>query len=476
MAHLDPDQLIGRLAGARLGRVPAPAGEVCPDAEALAAYADGGLSADEVARLEAHLAGCADCRRLVAALMPEPAAGAAAEPAPAGAVVLPFRQRRVVVWMSMAAGLLAAVTLWSVSRLSEPSEVMHVASAPADTAAVPPPPAAAAPERGAGAGAAPAGDARLETAPARRPPPVADAPAAARRDRKPESTGGGAEAKKLADAAAAESLDERVAQVTSQRSMAAQTNTVVAGLSRPRGPLNQQAASAADQAQNVAVGAPAPAPAAPEPSPRPAPSRAASAPPPPPPAASPAAGEPRAESTIVTGEAAGRERASADRRLAKAEPAVGGARPREADAPSPATAAPGPAAGARAAFSVAGATSAVSPAFAEPDGRLQWRIAGGRRIESSSDGGATWRPRYPSPVRLHAGSAPAIDAAWAVGDGGLVLRFTVPGEWAAVTRPADVALVGVTASSASAARVTAADGRVFETTDGGRTWSEAAPR
>jgi hypothetical protein len=116
---------------------------------------------------------------------------------------------------------------------------------------------------------------------------------------------------------------------------------------------------------------------------------------------------------------------------------------------------------------------ALAPAiaFAEPGGRLRWRIAGGTRIESSSDAGATWNERYTATSRLRAGSAPGIDTAWVVGDGGLVMRFVVPGTWTPVNRPTTAALVGVTASSADAARVTAGDGRVFETSDGGRTWT-----
>jgi photosystem II stability/assembly factor-like uncharacterized protein len=116
----------------------------------------------------------------------------------------------------------------------------------------------------------------------------------------------------------------------------------------------------------------------------------------------------------------------------------------------------------------------ILPAFAEPGGRLRWRIAeNGRRIESSSDGGTSWNGRYTAKrgERLRAGSAPDLDTAWVVGDRGLVLRRAVPGDWQAVTRVENLALVAVTASGATAARVTAADGRVFETRDAGATWT-----
>ena len=74
MAHPDHDQVIGRLVGARLRgaadrrAVSGGAAEAHPDAEAWAAYVDGGLRADEVVRLETHLAGCPACRRLLAVL------------------------------------------------------------------------------------------------------------------------------------------------------------------------------------------------------------------------------------------------------------------------------------------------------------------------------------------------------------------------------------------------------------------------
>jgi hypothetical protein len=495
MTHPDPDQVIGRLAGARLGRAPAPAGEVCPDAETLAAYADGGLSVDEVAEVDAHLARCAACRQLVAALMPEPAATGAAEPARGGAVILPFPQRRIVVWLSAAAGLLAAVTVWSVTRLSEPTGVTQMASAPAErTAGSPPPAAAPAPD------AAPAEVQVPAAAPV--PPPVGSPARALDRAEpaKPSSPAAGAsairpvpetedtvvrakrdrderarivadnEAKKLADAAAAASLDERMAQVTNQRPTATQTNTVVAGVTRAHGPLSQQAANTTQASQNVSQAAQNAPRAAPPPPP---PSAKTVAVPEAPPAPAPAAparregSERRATAPAVAGAAAsGRVDAPGEGRLAKEEPASRLERSQEADAN----------AGVRARFSAARA-SAVR-AFAEPDGRLLWRIADGTRLESSSDGGTTWTERHRSRLPLHGGSAPSIDVAWAVGDRGLVLRRAVPGGWAAVKAPADVTLLGVSAASADAARVTAADGRAFETTDGGQTWTtvSGAPR
>jgi hypothetical protein len=127
----------------------------------------------------------------------------------------------------------------------------------------------------------------------------------------------------------------------------------------------------------------------------------------------------------------------------------------------------------------AGALRGATVEFAEPERRLRWRIAGDRRIESSSDAGTTWTGRYTSVAeRLRAGSAPSVDAAWVVGERGLVLRRVVPGDWIAVARPATATLTAIAATSADAARVTADDGRVFVTTDGGQSWTPvpAAPQ
>ena len=116
MAHPDHDQVIGRLVGARLRgaadrrAVSGAAAEAHPDAETWAAYVDGGLRADEVVRLETHLAGCPACRRLLAVLAPEvssdaaPAVREVEAPAAGRGVVIPFPRRQVFAWMAAAAG------------------------------------------------------------------------------------------------------------------------------------------------------------------------------------------------------------------------------------------------------------------------------------------------------------------------------------------------------------------------------------
>ena len=501
MAHPEHDAALGRLAAARLRAASAGVRlDAHPDAETWAAYADGGLVPDEMAALDAHLAACASCRRLVVALTPEPAAAASAvevDEAPGPARVLPFRPRVTWAWMSIAAGLLGAVTIWSVIRIQQPpmastmagrTEAARDAGAMArppeeSIAPAPPPPDAARPATSAASPAAtppPGGAAasaridELDRAKAGLEKKAIVAASGDDRDRaaralrearanavplaealKPEATGRGAattervvvtQAVPPAPAAAArapatEGVHGPAVNVQQQNMQAlnAQKQAQAAQAA-------QVAAAQAAEQEKLRAGAPAEVPRQAAVSPPPV-----ARPSPPPPAPEPQAVGDVADRAPVAGPPPPAARSGARRQgfdEAKRDVSV----TRE-----------------RAEAALADASTAI--VFAEPGGRLRWRIAGGSRIESSSDAGVTWTSRYPEAAeRLRAGSAPAIDTAWAVGERGLVLRFVVPGTWTPVARPTAATLVGVTASSADAARVTAEDGRVFETSDGGRTW------
>lgn len=494
MAHPEHDAALGRLAAARLRAARAEVRlDAHPDAETWAAYVDGGLVADEVAVLEAHLAACGACRQLVTALAPEPAVSVPAvdvADAPGPARVLPFRPRVMWASMAIAAGLLGAVTIWSVTRLQQP----QMASTMAERTAHAPAPA---PTAGATAqppvepmtpSAAPSADALRQAAPldasvsprtdeldrakselqkkvatgaddAARAEQVlrklrASEAVAIAQAPKPEAAGGGAAANDrmlMTQSAPAPAAASRAPATPGVHGPA--VNTQQQNLQALNAQMQAQAAQvAAAQAQKEREQAAAPV--APAETPRLAAARPQPAPvprPPPPPPPEPEAVGGLAESVSVPPPAA----------------APSGARRQGfGEAKRDVSATRG-----RAEAALADASGAI--VFGEPDGRLRWRIAGGSRIESSSDAGATWNTRYTATSRLRAGSAPGIDTAWAVGDGGLVLRFAVPGTWTPVSRPTTAALVGVTASSADAARVTAEDGRAFTTTDGGRSWTPA---
>jgi hypothetical protein len=102
---------------------------------------------------------------------------------------------------------------------------------------------------------------------------------------------------------------------------------------------------------------------------------------------------------------------------------------------------------------------------------LRWRIGRPGVVLRTSDGGLTWEELVTGVnVPLRAGSE-ARGAVWMVGDAGTVL-LSVDGRsrWTRVDAPANVTLVAVQATDERTATVTAADGRVFSTTDGGQTW------
>ena len=104
------------------------------------------------------------------------------------------------------------------------------------------------------------------------------------------------------------------------------------------------------------------------------------------------------------------------------------------------------------------------------DPRIRWRIAG-NTVERSSDNGASWAPQAVGvSSRLTGGSAPLPEVCWIVGDGGIVVMTADGVSWNRVSFPEPAPLASVNATSADAAMVTTADGRVFTTTDRGKTW------
>jgi hypothetical protein len=106
-----------------------------------------------------------------------------------------------------------------------------------------------------------------------------------------------------------------------------------------------------------------------------------------------------------------------------------------------------------------------------PDPAVRWRFVGPGFVERSVDGGASWQG-HPTGVAgfLMAGASPSPQVCWAVGRSGTVLLTTDGTRWQQVTSPADVDLVSIDATDARTAVVTARDGRMFRTTNGGQSW------
>jgi hypothetical protein len=206
-----------------------------------------------------------------------------------------------------------------------------------------------------------------------------------------------------------------------------------------------------------------PAPAAP----------AAAAPPPPPPA--PVVGAARsAQVQAPTGTAETTrlmdQVAAAPPTAIVAEFAVGAvaeeARALRAEPPAPGAQAAGRG---RAASSMPALPLSLAPAPVPAIAR--WRVSATGAVERQVVGSAAWEPVAITPPALVLnGAAPSAPVCWLVGRGGLVLLTTNGTVFSRVPFPEAVDLMSVTATSAQAARVTAANGRTFATTDGGATW------
>ena len=120
----------------------------------------------------------------------------------------------------------------------------------------------------------------------------------------------------------------------------------------------------------------------------------------------------------------------------------------------------------------AGAVGQTELVIRPPDNRLtRWRITAPGVVQRTTDNGASWETQ-PTGARMPvtAGAASSDGVCWLVGRGGLVLLSTDGRTWARLKFPETTDLVSVAASNDKAAPVTAVTGRVFTTTDGGRTW------
>jgi hypothetical protein len=106
-----------------------------------------------------------------------------------------------------------------------------------------------------------------------------------------------------------------------------------------------------------------------------------------------------------------------------------------------------------------------------PNRNVRWRIVGSAIVERSTDGGTTWQAQSTgASLSLAAGAAPSTTICWLVGPGGVVMLSRDGRTWQRVAFPETIDLTAIRATDDSNATATAADGRVFVTTDGGKTW------
>jgi hypothetical protein len=106
-----------------------------------------------------------------------------------------------------------------------------------------------------------------------------------------------------------------------------------------------------------------------------------------------------------------------------------------------------------------------------PDPAVRWRIGASGVVDFTTNGGGAWE-RVTTGVtsEITGGASPSTMVCWLVGHGGLVLITTDGRTFTRVTSPVDADLGAVQATDARRAVVTTADGRAYETDDGGLTW------
>ena len=420
----------------------------CLDPETLAAWSEGLLDGRARASAEAHAASCARCQAMLAVMV-------RTTPAPARPTGSPFRKWLMMLGPAMAAA--AAVALWvAVDRGPAPSVIDEVSKGQAKS------------ERAA------------EVAQVAAPPAVG--------------------AEKEVDRKKPESSPDRDAQVTAdaRRELADRVAGRTAANSRvTTAPENERAAKKdvgfakrADKpldAERMRAAAPQPTAAPASPKPPAAPAAAAEsvqivsasrpvAVPPPGPATQQQVNQAPNQNQAQT---QNRNQASPQQQAAGAQEErvrVTGERPL-ARAGDTAAASRGAGAGVAGGFADASALKVRADAGAFDvvvlESSMRWRIVDGRTIQRSLDAGVTWVNDHlaDNDVTLTAGTAPSANVCWLVGRSGAVLLMTDGRVWRRIkfSEPAD--LTAVTAADARTATVTTGDGRLFGTTDGGRTWT-----
>jgi uncharacterized membrane protein YgcG len=439
----DRDPLDDRLLRRALRPNEPASAEACLDAESLAAWASGTLTADAAEDVDRHLATCARCQALLATFAATEDATVQnsdtrtsnVEVAP---TVVPFRARPVARWIPLVVGTMAAsLLIWMAWPRPVPAD-----RADQTMAAATPPPVVAVPR-----------------------PPVPSILEQARP---------GAQA----NAAAAESkstiADARSANTGKGRAVA------------PSASANQRATLA-----------PA-APPAPRPAPMPVPYPTAvtagagvSAPTFIPPPAAVGAGAAAATPTPARPEIVALRGSSTDA-MAKTEAPSrviaefsSPATPPQAMAQPLVTGTAGAGGAGRAggggrgggggggAAGGGGGARTGSLVANRAVSRVNWRVLASGQVERSVTGGDTWAPVTISPPAvILGGAAPSPSVCWLVGRTGIVLLSTDGITFSRVFFPDVSDLRSVIAIDEREATVTTTDGRAFKTDDGGRTWEQ----
>jgi photosystem II stability/assembly factor-like uncharacterized protein len=101
----------------------------------------------------------------------------------------------------------------------------------------------------------------------------------------------------------------------------------------------------------------------------------------------------------------------------------------------------------------------------------RWRVLASGEVQRSATNDGPWQAVAIDPaVHITTGAAPLPSVCWLIGRGGVVLRTSDAQHFARVPFPEAVDLVLIRAPNGASATVTAADGRMWTTTDEGKTW------
>jgi hypothetical protein len=399
----------------------------CIDAEQLAAWADGGLDASAARIVETHLASCASCQAMAAAF---------ARVAPPAAV--PSRGAWAWRWIVPIAATAAAagLAIWVLApRPSvEPAASVERTMAQNEIAPVTPPPAAPALE---------------PAAPAASMPP-------------------------------ARSMGKVVAPTATPRNRDASTSTPPPAASS--GSLRQDVDRPVRQnAAEIRPEPPPPMPPAPELRQADAAGRTLRAEPPPRPVAAPEPAATRPQETVdVTATAPLIQAQSGERGFtvsttqAENLPITRGSVTRlPANTAGTSVVAefavPNVMMNGVSAIDVGGAMVDTRAAAAAAASR--WRVLASGEVQRSATNDGPWQAVTIDPaVHITTGVAPLPSVCWLIGRSGVVLRTSDAQHFARVPFPETVDLVLIRTTNGASATVTAADGRMWTTTDEGKTW------
>ncbi|HEY2845451.1 MAG TPA: YCF48-related protein [Bryobacteraceae bacterium] len=389
------------------------ASDECPEPEILAAYFERSLNAEETARCELHLSGCARCRQELALVE---RAGRDAAIAGKGAQGV---GRRTWVWdwrwLAPAATALVIAAVWIVqhpsnSNRESQSQTYVAMSRPSEALTKEAPVPSRAPEQGAPSAAVPKSEVAQNRA-------LNKTENAISREMNQPST------------------NDKLRQVTPLDARRdADSNLRAKSAGEPQSDSEERAARKKTESKALADALQT-APASPA-----------------------AAAAPSAQA----GNASGMVQAETDHSAPtlKLKEQMGAAAKPNLYAQKDAKAAP-----------ALGGIGAAARVVRTPDAKVLWQIPE-QGVLKSEDGGATWRQASLPVANAHVVSiaAPSGQVCWLAGRDSLILLTTDGTQWQTVAPPVGADFVQVVAENAFSATVATADGLRFQTGDAGKHW------